>query len=62
MFEVADTSENHRHSSLIGGSDNLLVTHRTTRLDCAGRPRIRGRNKSVREWEKRIAAYSTTLK
>jgi hypothetical protein len=62
VFEMADTCEKHRHSSLIGSGDNLIVAHRPTRLDCAGCSRLRSRDEPIRKWEKRIAAHSTTLK
>jgi hypothetical protein len=40
MPEVTHASEHHHDAALVGGSDDLIISHAATRLDDAGRTGI----------------------
>jgi hypothetical protein len=40
MSEVTHASQQHYDAALVGGSDDLIISHAATRLDDAGRAGI----------------------
>src|SRR5947208_6198981 len=52
--EVAVSGEDHGHTVLLGGGDDLFVSNGPTRLDHRGDPRLAGTVKAVAEREEGV--------
>src|SRR6516162_7233855 len=61
MPKMAHRSENHGHSALVPGGDNLLVPDRAPWLNGGRSTRFGRRDQTVRNREESIAAYRTPL-
>jgi hypothetical protein len=54
MPEMPNPCEHHRQTFRIGCSDNLVIAHRSARLDNCRRSRFRGSQQPVGKRKKRI--------
>src|SRR3954471_18620019 len=54
VTEVPDSGKNHGHSQFIGGSNELSIPHRSTRLDSRCRAGPGYFFQTIRKWEKRV--------
>src|SRR5258708_20696803 len=61
VSEVSDAGKDHRHLTIVGRLNDLIVADRAPRLNDCGCPCLRGSNQSIRKWEKRVTCDCTAL-
>ena len=61
MPEVTHASEHHHDAALVGGSDDLIISHAATRLDDAGRTGINHNISAVAKRKERIRRNRRTF-
>ena len=60
MAEVAHAGQHHRDAALVGGCDDLVVTHRAARLDHACGAGIDDHVEAIAERKERVARHGRT--
>jgi hypothetical protein len=57
VTEVTSSGENHGNTMLISRSNDFIITHAATRLDCTACTTIHYKVQAITEWEEGITRY-----